>query len=115
VIAPALTPQLTKWLNDGQIVHHPREFLAADLEDVVLALAATNDRDVNHQIAEIAASHNIPVSVADCKEECTFFFPAIAAADGFVAGLVSNGDDHKGVAQLAARVRTVLHDFRSGS
>jgi siroheme synthase-like protein len=53
-----------------------RRFRRSDLTGVALVFAATNDRDVNHRIAEAAKSLRIPANIADCAEECTFIVPA---------------------------------------
>jgi len=55
-----------------------------------------------------AKSHNIPVSVADCRDECTCYFPAIAENDEYIVGLVSKNGDHKGVVQMAERIRGLI-------
>ncbi|GHU60105.1 hypothetical protein FACS1894171_0160 [Clostridia bacterium] len=108
VVSPKVTPPLAKFIKNGQIVHRPRKFSLADLDGAALAVAATNDRETNHDIAVAAAAKNIPISVADCPEECTFFFPAIALGENIVAGIVSDGDDHKLTVQAASRVRELL-------
>ena len=53
----------------------------------------------------------IPVSVADCEAECTFYFPAICTGQDLVAGLVSTGKDHHKTAQAARAVRKTLEEL----
>ncbi|WP_300298375.1 bifunctional precorrin-2 dehydrogenase/sirohydrochlorin ferrochelatase, partial [uncultured Intestinimonas sp.] len=80
-----------------------------DLEGAFLAVAATGDRDVNRTVGEEARARGIPVTVADRREECTFFFPAICEGGGVTAGLISQrGEDHRRAARAAKRVREVL-------
>lgn len=85
-----------------------REFQESDLDDVVLAVAATDDRAVNQQISRLCAARGIPVSVADCAEESTFFFPAICEGGGLIAGLISDGRHHHAVSRMANRIRALL-------
>jgi len=73
-----------------------------------LLVAAAGDRQANREAAQEAKRLRIPASVADCREECTCYFPAIAENDGFVAGLVSKGGDHVGVRRMAERIRGIL-------
>ena len=73
-----------------------------------LIIAATDDRSVNKKIGEYARSLEIPVSVADRKEESTFWFPAIARGSGIIAGLISEDGDHKAVKEAASDFRKVL-------
>ena len=66
-----------------------RTYRSGDLAGAFLAVAATDDRAVNRQVGEEARALGIPVSVADCREECSFFFPAVCEGGGVTAGLVS--------------------------
>lgn len=89
----------------------PRCYQQGDLTGACLAVAATNDRTVNEQVGKEAAAAGIPVSVADRKEESTFFFPAICAGSGLIAGVVSQGEQHKKTAAAAKKIRAVLEEL----
>ena len=99
-------------------IHHtvylPRGFQQSDLEGVFLAVAATDNREVNHTISILCASRNIPVSVADCAAESTFFFPAVCEGNGLVAGLVSDGARHHAVSTAAKQIRILLEGSSNG-
>jgi precorrin-2 dehydrogenase/sirohydrochlorin ferrochelatase/precorrin-6A/cobalt-precorrin-6A reductase len=71
-------------------------------------IAATNDRAVNRMIGEECGRKNIPVSVADRKEESTFYFPAIVEAGDLTVGLTSDGNDHGAVKEAARKIRALL-------
>jgi drug/metabolite transporter (DMT)-like permease/siroheme synthase (precorrin-2 oxidase/ferrochelatase) len=73
-------------------------------------LAATNNREINHAIALECAGLGIPVSVADKKEESTFFFPAIAIHDTIIAGISSGGLNHGAVREAAQKIRKTLEN-----
>ena len=88
-----------------------RPYQPGDLAGAFLAVAATNCREVNHQVGQEAKAAGIFVSVADRKEESTFFFPAICTGGGLVSGVVSQGEEHKKTAAAARRVRTVLEEL----
>ena len=86
-----------------------RLYAPGDLKGAFLAVAATNDRSVNRQVGEEARALGIPVTVADCREECTFFFPAVCEGGGVTAGLISrHGTDHHRAARAAKAVRQAL-------
>ena len=87
-----------------------RAFEADDLKGVCLAVAATDDRAVNRQVSVLCAERGIPVSVADCAAESTFFFPAVCEGGGLIAGLVSDGSDHHAVSGMAKRIRALLEE-----
>ena len=96
----------------GRIVLEQRPFCPGDCaaagEAPVFAVAATNNRGVNRAVALECAAAGIPVSVADCKEESTFYFPAIITNRRVVSGVSSGGLDHKAVKETAARIRVAL-------
>ena len=88
-----------------------RPYEEGDLAGAFLAVAATNCREVNFQVGQEANAAGILVSVADRKEESNFFFPAICAGSGLVAGVVSQGEEHKKTAAAARKIRTVLEEL----
>ena len=88
-----------------------RGYEKSDLSGAFLAVAATDDRAVNHRIAEDCASLGIPVSVADSASESTFFFPAVCEGAELTAGVVSRGTSHAKTAEAARRIRRVLEEM----
>lgn len=88
-----------------------RPYQKGDLAGAFLAVAATDRREINYQVGEDAKQAGIFVSVADCREESTFFFPAVCTGGGLVAGVVSQGTEHKKTAAAARKIRTVLEEF----
>ena len=105
VIAPELkaSAEGVTWIR--------RPYRSGDLEGAFLAIAATNDRAVNRQVGEEAHSLGIPVSVADCESECSFYFPAVCTGEELVAGVVSSGKDHHKTARAAKEIRRVLEEL----
>ena len=105
VIAPEL-----KCSPEG-IDYLPRPYEPGDLEGAAIAVAATDSRSVNHAVWEEATERGIPVSVADCEQECSFYFPAICAGENLIAGVVSSGKDHHLTARAAREIRKVLEEL----
>lgn len=89
---------------------HRRPYRPGDLKDAVLVVAASGSREVNRQVGQEARQLGIPVSVADRREECTFFFPAICQGETVLAGVVSRGEDHRATAAAAKRIRSLLEE-----
>lgn len=73
-----------------------------------LVVAATDERETNRTVGEDARRAGIPVSVADARDESTFWFPAIVREGGIVAGLTSECADHSAVKRAAEMVREAL-------
>ena len=61
-------------------------------------------------MGEDARRLGIPVSVADCEAECSFYLPAICTGEDLVAGVVSYGKDHHKTARVAREIRKVLEE-----
>ena len=88
-----------------------RPYAPGDLDGALLAVAATDHRAVNRVVGEEARRLGIPVSVADRREECTFYFPAVCQGETVLAGLVSRGESHAETARAAKAVRRVLEEL----
>ena len=110
VISPEVTEYIERAASLGTIRLFKRKYRGGDVADLTpfLVIAATDKREVNRDIMTEAQNLNIHVSVADCREECTCYFPAIADNGAYVAGLVSKDGNHAGVKQMAEKVRDAL-------
>ena len=103
VIAPTWTGGVP------EVEWQARPYAPGDLRGAFLAVAAPDARQVNRQVGEEARRLGIPVTVADRREECTFFFPAVCEGGGVTAGLISRqGNDHSRAARAARAVRQAL-------
>jgi siroheme synthase-like protein len=111
VIAPEAGEYIENAASTGAIRLLRREYQEGDVTALTpfLVIAATDRRAVNRAIAMEAISLDIHVSVADCRDECTCYFPAIADNDACIAGLVSKDGDHARVKQMAEKVRLTLN------
>ncbi|MDR1147858.1 MAG: precorrin-6A/cobalt-precorrin-6A reductase [Spirochaetaceae bacterium] len=106
IIAPSIDPAI-KNICDDRVSLLERSYKTGDCE-ADFVVAAANDRAVNRMIGEECKSKNIPVSVADCKEESTFYFPAIVDTENLTIGISSGGLDHKAVSGAAGKIRRCL-------
>lgn len=106
-----VAPELKASFPDG-VIYLSRPYAPGDLQEAFLAVAATDDRAVNRAVGEEARIRGIPVSVADCPEECTFFFPAVCEGGALIAGVISkNGADHRATAAGAKAIRRTLEEL----
>lgn len=107
VIAPKLCPSLEQLVqNLPERIHWEcREYAPGDLEGAFLAVAATDQREVNHQVFLECRKSGVLASIADRKEECDFYFPAVIRQDTMVVGVNGGGTDHKKVRQTADWLR----------
>ncbi len=108
VVSPTLSPDMEVLLGSAGLRWIRREVEADDLDGATLAVAATDDREANRNFGLEAKERGILVSVADRREECSFYFPAVVQAGSLTVGLASNNGDHALVKRVAARLRQGL-------
>jgi uroporphyrin-III C-methyltransferase/precorrin-2 dehydrogenase/sirohydrochlorin ferrochelatase len=77
VVSPDLAAPLRQRADAGDFEYLPRAFEDGDLEGMRLVIAATDDRDVNRRVAELADERDIPVNVVDQPQECSFILPSV--------------------------------------
>jgi precorrin-2 dehydrogenase/sirohydrochlorin ferrochelatase len=78
LIAPEADPALAEYAREGSIVWERRPYAGAeDLERAFMAIAATNDTDVNIAVYEDAERRAMLVNVVDVPPLCNFILPAI--------------------------------------
>jgi precorrin-2 dehydrogenase len=77
VVAPLLQPVLAELATEGSIEWEAREFAPADLEGTFMAIAATDDSEVNIRVYELAERRAMLVNVVDVPPLCNFILPAI--------------------------------------
>ena len=74
--ALALGAEVKQLLAEGRIEFLPGEFAEAWLDDAWLVLAATDDDDVNRQVAAAATQRHLWVNVVDDARLSAFHVPA---------------------------------------
>lgn len=77
LVSPRLTEHLARMATAGEFRHLARRFESTDVTGMQLVIAATDDRSVNRQIADLAQVQAIPVNVIDDPDACTFLLPSI--------------------------------------
>jgi precorrin-2 dehydrogenase / sirohydrochlorin ferrochelatase len=78
LIAPSAEEALEDYAREGSIVWEQREYAGpADLEGVFMAIAATDDTDVNIQVFDDAERRAMLVNIVDVPPLCNFILPAI--------------------------------------
>lgn len=110
VVAPKAVEEIHSLHRQGKLTYIPRAYEPEDLRDAYLVIAATGERELNHEIAEQAQQNKQYCSVADCKEECTFYFPATIHYPGGVIGVCGTGENHRKTKEVAAGIREFMAD-----
>ncbi len=91
VISPRITRGLRDLEDRGKINHRARPFRVGDLKSAHLAIAATDDRQVNEKIFLKASASRIPVNVVDDPRHCSFIVPSIISRGEILLAISTGG------------------------
>jgi len=91
VVAPTLTYELIRLRDSGEIVHLARRFQPGDLSGAYLVIAATNEREVNLQVAEEASAKGILAEIADNPAAGNVISPAVIHQGDLSIAISTNG------------------------
>ncbi len=107
LVAPRVSETLRRHIAEGRIEYAERPFLVSDLNGVALAVAATNERTTNQEIAQAADDRSVPVNVVDHPSECSFIVPSIIDRSPVVVAISTGGASPV----LARLIRTRLESL----
>ena len=124
LIAPAAHPELEALAAEGSIQWEKRAYAgAADLEGAFLAIAATDQTEVNIAVYDDAERRSMLVNVVDVPPLCNFILPAIVRTGPLAIAISTAGASpalakrmKREVAELFgeeyARLAVILNDSR---
>ncbi|MDO8344475.1 MAG: siroheme synthase CysG [Cellvibrio sp.] len=108
VVAPEISSELRELVvqNNGEL--HEREYQSGDLNDCVIAIAATDIESLNEQISKDAKARNLPVNVVDSPALCTYITPAIIDRSPLVIAISSGGESPVLARLIRAKLETLI-------
>lgn len=107
VVSPEASFDIIMLAENNKITYEKREYYKGECSGFFIVIAATNDKDINSSIYDECKRNNIIVNIADCKEKCDFYFPAVIKKDDIVIGITSGGNNHSYVKKAADRIRSL--------
>lgn len=107
VISPTMTYELQRLRDTGKIRHLHRTYQAGDLAGAFMVIAATNDRDVNREVAAEAEALGILAEIADNPSAGNITSPAMIRQGDFSVAISTNNM----APALAAAVKRELKPF----
>ncbi|MBI2934311.1 MAG: bifunctional precorrin-2 dehydrogenase/sirohydrochlorin ferrochelatase [Chloroflexi bacterium] len=107
IISPSLTGHLEAMAERGEIRVHRREYRDGDVEGAIIAIAATDDKAVNHRVAREGSARGVLVNVVDDAEHSDFILPSVAQKGDVVLAISTSGRSPA----LARKLRTELQDY----
>ncbi|MDR7090962.1 MULTISPECIES: siroheme synthase CysG [Cellvibrio] len=108
VVAPEISRELRELVaqNNGEL--HEREYQTDDLNNCVIAIAATDIESLNEQISADAKARNLPVNVVDSPALCTYITPAIIDRSPLVIAISSGGESPVLARLIRAKLETLI-------
>ena len=106
LIAPEAHPELRDLAREGSIEWIQREYETGDLEATFIAIAATNDTDVNIRVFEDAERRAMLVNIVDVPPLCNFILPAIVRTGPLAIAISTAGASPA----LAKRIKREIAD-----
>lgn len=90
VISPDATRGIQRMADAGAIQWEPRPYRPGDLAGAFIAIAATNNREVNRRIFDEAEARGVMLNAVDDPPNCSFIAPSIVQR-GPVTVAISTG------------------------
>jgi uroporphyrin-III C-methyltransferase/precorrin-2 dehydrogenase/sirohydrochlorin ferrochelatase len=108
--APALTPRLAQWAEQGRIAWDVGSFTPAWLDEVWLVVAATDEGSVNRAVAAEAETRRLLANVVDDAELSSFQVPAIVERGELQIAISSGGHAPMVARHIRRQLETLLDD-----
>jgi siroheme synthase-like protein len=91
LVAPEAQPELVQLALEGSIRWERREYEPDDLDGALIAIAATDDTDLNVRVFEDAEARSMLVNVVDVPPLCNFILPAIVRTGPLAVAISTAG------------------------
>jgi precorrin-2 dehydrogenase/sirohydrochlorin ferrochelatase len=106
LISPDAVPELRELAEEGSIEWIRREYETGDLEGTFIAIAATDDTDINIRVYDDAETRAMLVNVVDVPPLCNFILPAIVRTGPLAIAISTAGASPA----LAKRIKAQIAD-----
>ncbi|RTF51995.1 siroheme synthase CysG [Serratia marcescens] len=91
IVAQSLSPELEQQRQQGQLLWLGTTFDPQQLDEVFLAIAATDDNALNAAVFAEADKRRVLANVVDDQPRCSFIFPSIIDRSPLVVAVSSSG------------------------
>jgi precorrin-2 dehydrogenase/sirohydrochlorin ferrochelatase len=108
VVAPEASESVRKLAASGRLTWAARRFDPADLDDVVLAIAATCDRAVNEEVFRSASNKRVLCNAVDEPEYCHFYYPAVVRRGDLQIAISTAGHSPALAQRLRRELETLI-------
>ena len=88
-----------------------KSFEEKDCDGIGFVIAATDDKALNHEIAQYCKVQGIMVNAVDQKEDCSFIFPSYVKEGNLIAAFSSGGNSPVLTQYLKEKEAEILTPF----
>ncbi len=110
VISPDLCPELTKLAESGEIHALTREYRAGDLKSAFVAIAATDDNEINQHVVAEARRRAVLVNVVDDAENSDFIVPSYLRRGDITVAVSTGGKSPALARKIRSRLEKEMGD-----
>ena len=108
VVAPRVEARIAQWHAEHKCMWHARPFQAEDIGQAFLVIAATDDRELNAFVYQLANRQNRLANAVDDTVNCNFIAPAIARAGAIQVAVSTSGTSPALAKQLRDEIQHSL-------
>src|SRR6267143_531492 len=106
VVAPEATAQVRSWASSKNIEWHQRVFQPADLEGMLLVVAATPSTELHELIYKEATQRGVLCNIVDVPSLCDFYYSSVVQRGALQIAISTAGQSPA----LAQRLRKQLEN-----
>ncbi|NLU47674.1 MAG: bifunctional precorrin-2 dehydrogenase/sirohydrochlorin ferrochelatase [Syntrophomonadaceae bacterium] len=110
LVSPQATPKLQNWATEGKVNWIARNFQLTDIQDAFLVFAATDDLQINREIARLCQKEGILVNAVDDPAYCDFFVPSIIRRNSLVLAISTEGKSPAYAKRLRRQMEEIITD-----
>lgn len=108
VAAKEVCPRIRELESDGSVRVVGGRFEEAMLDGIFMALACTDDHDLNSRIYRRCRELGILANNCSDQNECDFLFPSVVKQKELVVGITAGGRDHRKVKAAREKIERIL-------
>ena len=108
VVADMVCDQIEAMADGFRVEIIRRKYTEDDCLGMHLVVAATDDKEANHNIAQFCKENRIPVNAVDQIDDCSFIFPSYIKEDDLVASFSSGGNSPMLTQYLKEKEKAIL-------
>ena len=110
MISPQATTKLQNWAKSHQVNWIARGFQPTDIKEAFLVFAATDDQQINREVARLCQKEGILVNAVDDPAFCDFYVPSTIRRNSLVLAISTEGKSPAYAKRLRQELEEIITD-----